>query len=295
MLLILPALTRRPSLVTGCHSFSSFLPPRRPPRRPPRPRPRSPPRSPPREAKPPPRGALVPRSAIFAIVESVEDLRYSRVVGRGRGLQIEDARPSFFQGGDLFGWLEILVRAHLPTLKLSAPGIRGSHPTRLASSLVGPCGAPIIPYNQPSAPHPVRPCGVRVRVGSRVHKPARVPSPSGLSCQQMPFSILCHVHHPIQPWFCFLAHEWFPMTTTANTATTTLGFTRIRFATSSSCGIVQLRHRPVTTNKHLPQHCRTAFCMATCAELMMLPVLVRSLSEPTEQYPRHRNLDRPCI
>lgn len=46
--LILPALTRRPSLVTGCHSFSSFLlAPRRAPRRPRplSPRPRSPPRS----------------------------------------------------------------------------------------------------------------------------------------------------------------------------------------------------------------------------------------------------------
>src|SRR6478609_8872282 len=57
MLLILPALTNRPSLVTGCHSFSSFLPRQRP-----RPRPRPRPRSPPRDPKPPPREA--PRSAI---------------------------------------------------------------------------------------------------------------------------------------------------------------------------------------------------------------------------------------
>merc|ERR1719483_717606 len=69
-LLILPSLTRRPSLVTGIHSFSSFpRPPRprprpRPPRsprpRPPRPRSPNPPRNPPRS--PPPAGAA---SAIF--------------------------------------------------------------------------------------------------------------------------------------------------------------------------------------------------------------------------------------
>jgi hypothetical protein len=62
--LILPALTRRPSLVTGCHSFSSFLGPRRPRPRPRPPRPRSPPRSPPRDANPP---RVAPRSAIVLI------------------------------------------------------------------------------------------------------------------------------------------------------------------------------------------------------------------------------------
>lgn len=72
MLLILPAFTRRPSLVTGCHSFSSLLAPRRGPRRPPRPRPRSPPRSPPREANP-------PLSAILYVVGCLGRV----VVGRG--------------------------------------------------------------------------------------------------------------------------------------------------------------------------------------------------------------------
>src|SRR6478609_4287820 len=81
MLLILPAFTKRPSLVTGCHSFSSFLPP-------------------PRAAKPPPRGALVPRSAIFAIVRVPRQvlLLSGGVVDRcGSG-----RRAVFFKVGELF-------------------------------------------------------------------------------------------------------------------------------------------------------------------------------------------------
>lgn len=80
MLLILPALTRRPSLVTGCHSFSSLLAPRRP-RRPPRPRPRSPPREP----KPPrPRAA----SAIIAGIGIDGVVGNGREIGRTGGLEV---------------------------------------------------------------------------------------------------------------------------------------------------------------------------------------------------------------
>ena len=79
MLLILPALTNRPSFVTGCHSFSSLLlPPRRGPRRPPRPRPRSPPRSP-REPNPPPRGAPPAAPPLSAMVDGCNG--YRRVLG----------------------------------------------------------------------------------------------------------------------------------------------------------------------------------------------------------------------
>jgi hypothetical protein len=90
--LILPALTRRPSLVTGCHSFSSLLPPPRRPRPRPRPRPRSP-RSP-RAPKPPPRvaGAAAAAAAgagaasamfagcIFAVVAGAAEVVVSKKV-----------------------------------------------------------------------------------------------------------------------------------------------------------------------------------------------------------------------
>lgn len=82
MLLILPAFTRRPSLVTGCHSFSSLLPPRRP-----RPRPRPRPRSPRARSPKPPRGAP-PRSAMLDCVKAIGSFERgseTRIVWRTTG------------------------------------------------------------------------------------------------------------------------------------------------------------------------------------------------------------------
>ncbi|CAD6208760.1 GSCOCG00003568001-RA-CDS, partial [Cotesia congregata] len=66
---IFPSLTKRPSLVTGIHSFWSSLPRPRPrPRpRPPRPRPPRPPRSPPKPPRKPPLAA----GAVSAILKKL--------------------------------------------------------------------------------------------------------------------------------------------------------------------------------------------------------------------------------
>jgi len=104
MLLILPAFTRRPSLVTGCHSFSaSFAPPRRGPLRP-RPRPLSPPRSPrlPNPPRPAPAaGAGASAMLLFSLVFSERFCSWGFVLGENRGQESNWQLLSFVAGADI--------------------------------------------------------------------------------------------------------------------------------------------------------------------------------------------------